>query len=137
MASKGGSTNKQAALARARERRRQLDRDRDAQDQRIEEATAFALVAIDARTEAEDAVAVATAELAVAVRKLLEQDVTAERAAALLEIDVTEVRRLSKVPAPVAQTKPAATAKPLPAVSSVTALPSQVGQVEDAARRAG
>ena len=42
MASKGGTTNKQAALARARERRRQLDRDRDAQDQRIEEVTAFA-----------------------------------------------------------------------------------------------
>jgi hypothetical protein len=138
MASKGGTTSRQAALARARERRRQLDRERDAQDQRIEEATAQALVALAARAEAEDAVAAATGELGVAVRKLLEEEVTAERAAALLEIDVAEVRRVSKAPAPVPQGKPAATVKSGPAgTSSVRALPSQVGEGEDAARRAG
>ena len=137
MASKGGSTNKQAALARARERRRQLDRDRDAQDQRIEEAAAFALVALDARGEAEAAVAAATAELGVAVRKLLEEDVSAERAAALLELDVAEVRRLSKAPTPAGQARQSAAASSSPAASSVTALPSQAGKDENAARRAG
>src|SRR4051794_15078219 len=104
MTSKGGSINKQAALARARERRRKLDRDRDAQDHRIEEATALALVAIDARTEAQAAVTRATAELGVVVRKLLEEDLTVERAASLLEIEVTELRRLSKAPTPEVQT---------------------------------
>jgi hypothetical protein len=137
MASKGGSNNKQAALAKARERRRQLDRDRDAQDQRIEEATAFALVALDARGDAEAAVAAATAELGVAVRKMLEEVVTAERAGALLELDVTEVRRLSKAPTPADQAKPTVAANTSSATSSVTALPSQAGQGENAARRAG
>jgi hypothetical protein len=78
----------------------------------------------------------------VAVRKLLEEDVTAERAAALLEIDVAEVRRVSKAPAPVPQGKPGATVQAASAgtsagTSSVRALPSQVGEGEDAARRAG
>jgi hypothetical protein len=138
MASKGGAASRQAALARARERRRQLDRERDAQDQRVEEATAQALVALAARAEAEDAVAAATGELGVAVRKLLEEDVTSERAAALLEIDVAEVRRVSKAPALGHQGKPAATVQAASAAtSSVRALPSQVGEGEDAARRAG
>ena len=96
MASKGGS--RQAALVRARERRRELDRDRDAHDQRIEEATAEAFVALDTRGEAQEAVAAATAQLGIAVRKLLAEDVTAEKATALLELDTAEVRRLSKAP---------------------------------------
>lgn len=130
MASKGGSTNRQAALARARERRRKLDRERDAQDQRIEEATAGALVALDLRAEAEEAVAAATAELGVAVRKLLEEDVSVERAAALLEIDVVEIRRLSKAPTP-----PAAPGRPASAGGSMASIPT--GDGADAARRAG
>jgi hypothetical protein len=81
---------------RARERRRELDRERDAQDERIEEATAEAFGALDARGQAQDAVAAATAQLGIAVRKLLAEDVTAEKAAALLELDMAEVRRLSK-----------------------------------------
>jgi hypothetical protein len=137
MAPKGGSINKQAALARARERRRKLDRDRDAQDHRIEEATARALVAIDARAEAQAAVTRATADLGVVVRTLLEEDLTVERAASLLEIDVTEVRRLSKAPTPEVQTKPTAAEKAAPVISSVTAVPAHAGQGDDAARRAG
>ena len=94
MTSRNGS--RQAALARARERRRELGRDRDAQDERIDEATAEAFVALDARAEAQEAVAAATAQLGTAIRKLLAEDVGAEKAAALLELDMAEVRRLSK-----------------------------------------
>lgn len=48
------------------------------------------------RTDPQQGVATATAQLGTAVRKLLAEDVTAERAAALLEIDLAEVRRLSR-----------------------------------------
>ena len=77
MASRSGS--RQAALVRARERRRELDRDRDAQDERIEEATAEALTALDARGEAQEAVAAASTQLGAAIRKLLAEDVTADQ----------------------------------------------------------
>jgi NCAIR mutase (PurE)-related protein len=80
-----------------RERRRALDRDRDARDQRIEEATAATLVALEHLTEAEDARTAATVMVGEALRELLAEDVTPERAAALLELDAAEVRRLSKV----------------------------------------
>ncbi len=52
-----------AALTKARERRRALDAARDEHDRRVEEATAEALVALEARIEAEQALAVATAAL--------------------------------------------------------------------------
>jgi hypothetical protein len=48
------NVHKQAnALAEARERRRELDKTRDEQDRRVEQATAIALVALDARRAAE------------------------------------------------------------------------------------
>ena len=83
------------ALAKARERRQKLDRDRDAKDQRIEEAAAEAMVALDARAEAQRALTAATADVGAALRNVLAEGVTLERAAALLEIDAGEVRRLS------------------------------------------
>jgi hypothetical protein len=50
------NVNKHAsALPRARERRRALDQARDEQDVRIEEASASALVALEARAVAEQA----------------------------------------------------------------------------------
>ena len=85
-----------AALTKARERRRALDAARDEHDRRVEEATAEALVALEARSEAEQALAVATAALGETLRTLLAEDVPAERAAALLELDSAEVRRLTK-----------------------------------------
>ena len=99
-----------AALTKARERRRALDAARDEHDRRVEEATAEALVALEARSEAEQALAVATAALGETLRTLLAEDVPAERAAALLELDIAEVRRLTKAadrPSPAA-TKPVA-----------------------------
>ena len=86
-----------AALTKARERRRALDAARDEHDRRVEEATAEALVALEARREAEQALQAATAALAETLRTLLAEDVPAERAAALLELDTAEVRRLTKM----------------------------------------
>jgi hypothetical protein len=85
------------ALAKARDRRRQLDKDRDAQDERIEERTALSLVALEGLAKAEASRDAAAAAAGDAVRDLLDEDVSPERAAALLELDVAEVRRLSKV----------------------------------------
>ena len=85
-----------AALTRARERRRALDAARDEHDRRVEEATAEALVALEARSEAEQALAAATAALGETLRMLLAEEVPAERVAALLELDTAEVRRLTK-----------------------------------------
>jgi hypothetical protein len=131
MASRNGS--RQAALVRARERRRELDRDRDAQDERIEEATAEAFVALDTRGEAQEAVAAATAQLGIAVRKLLAEDVTAEKAAALLELDMAEVRRLSKETPPTPGPRDRARGNE----AAVRTMPSSSNEDEDAARRAG
>ena len=92
------NVNKQAsALARARERRRELDKARDEQDRRVEHAAATALVALEARKAAELSVREATEGLADALRRLVSQNVSIESAAALLELDATEVRRLTKL----------------------------------------
>lgn len=88
-----------AALAKARERRIALDRERDARDRRIEEAAAEVLVLLDRRREVEEALAEANAQLGDALRRVLAEDVPAERAAALCDLDPLEVRRLSRPPA--------------------------------------
>ena len=91
------NVNRQAsALAKAREGRRELDKTRDEQDRRVEQATAMALVALDTRKDAERSLREATEGLADALRRLVGQEVSIERAAALLELDATEVRRLTK-----------------------------------------
>jgi hypothetical protein len=126
------NVSKQAsALARARERRRALDQARDEQDRRVEEATAAALVAWDARVEAQQTLDLATGHLGDALRVLMAQDTSAERAAALLELDASEIRRLAKA---TAGAEPPAAHRPL--TESVAALPAPAGG-ENATRRAG
>lgn len=125
------ASKQSAALAKARERRRELDRERDDQDRLVEEATAEAMVVLEQRGAAEQALAAATGELGEALRGLLGSGVSAERAAALLELDVAEVRRLTK---PLASETPSAAAKP--AAGAVRALPG-ADRGEGAARRAG
>jgi DNA-directed RNA polymerase specialized sigma24 family protein len=83
-----------SALAKARDRRRALDKARDEQDQRIDEATAGALVVLEIRADAERALESATRQLGEALKLLLAEDVSTDKAAALLELDATEVRRL-------------------------------------------
>ncbi len=96
------------------------------------------LVALADREQTEQALKAVTAKVGEALRVLLAEDVSAERAAALLEVDVAEIRRLAKVTAPAGAT--AAMAKPAdrPAANAptVTALPGAVGG-EGATRRAG
>jgi DNA-directed RNA polymerase specialized sigma24 family protein len=129
------NVSKQAgALAKARDRRRVLDRARDEQDQRIEEATASALVALEVRSGAERSLGSATSKVGEALKLLLAEDVSVDRAAALLELDVSEVRRLVK-PAPVrggeSVARPQSGGK-----ATVTVLPDASGG-DGAPRRAG
>lgn len=126
-----GVSTKQAALAKARERRRALDADRDAQDRRIEQAAARTLLALAGRAQAEAALLAATAAAGAEVRAVLAAGANPERAAALLDLDVTEVRCLAKVT--------------IAGPADTTAEPSQPGGAADrslsvvggAARRAG
>jgi hypothetical protein len=91
------NVSKQAsALAKARERRRALDKARDEQDQRIEEATAGAFIALEVRADAERALESATSLLGKALKLLLAEDVSIDKAGALLELEASEVRRLTR-----------------------------------------
>lgn len=114
------NVSKQAsALARARERRRALDKARDEQDQRIEEATAGAFIALEVRADAERALESATCQLGKALKLLLAEDVSTDKAAALLELEAAEVRRLTRAASPDggdadAQRQSAATAHGVP-----------------------
>jgi DNA-directed RNA polymerase specialized sigma24 family protein len=94
------ATKQASALATARHRRRELDKTRDTHDQQVEQATADALLSLELRTDADRALQSANDGLGQALRSLLEEDVSIERAAALLELDATEVRRLTKHAAP-------------------------------------
>ena len=103
-----GQVSRPRRFARARARRQQLDRDRDERDTRVENATADAIVALDARSAAEQALADANEVFAVALRALISEKVTPERAAALVDVSVGEVRRhLKESPTPEADVETA------------------------------
>jgi hypothetical protein len=99
------------ALKKARERQRELDREdderREARRKRIAEASAIAMVALGRYDDAAAALVEATVEVGAAVQTLMAEDVAADRAAALLELDSAEVRRFAKA----AADKPAASGK--------------------------
>ncbi len=91
------SKQEAAVRAEARRRRQELDRERDAADARVEERTAGALVAIEARDLAQQQLNARNTELGAALRGLLDEDVPVERAAAsLTQLSEAEVRRLTK-----------------------------------------
>lgn len=123
---------KQSALAKARKRRRALDRERGEQDQRIEEATAATLVALEVRADAERALDAAQAEVGKSLRLILAETVSLDRAAALLDLDVSEARRLMKA-APAEGAEQPAGGKP---AAPLAALPEAAGS-DSASRRAG
>jgi DNA-directed RNA polymerase specialized sigma24 family protein len=118
------NVSKQAsALAKARERRRALDKERDDQDKRIEEATAGAFIALEVRADAESALESATRKLGEALKLLLAEDVTIEKAAALLELEATDVRRLVRN----ASSDAIAANAPLqPGAAAASALPDEI-----------
>lgn len=86
----------QAALTRARERRVALDAERDARDRRIEGAAAEVFMLLGDRTEAEGDVAAANAAIGQALRRVLDEGIGAAAAGRLVDLDVAEVRRLTK-----------------------------------------
>jgi len=103
MASKVSS--RQQAMAKARERRSALDQDRVARDRRVEEATAQVLLQLEERAAAEQAVQVANTEIGAALRRLLQDEgIAAQGVGALVDLTVTQVRRLTRaVPATVGE----------------------------------
>lgn len=128
------NVSKQAsALAKARERRRVLDKARDEQDQRIEEATAGAFMALEVRADAERALESAARQLGEALKLLLAEDVSTDKAAALLELEATEVRRLVRTVSTDAG-EPNARGQSV-AAATVSVLPDAVG--DRVARQAG
>jgi len=95
MASKVSS--RQQAMAKARERRSALDQDRVARDRRVEEATAQVLLQLQERAAAEEAVQVANTEIGAALRRLLQDEgIAAQGVGALVDLTVSEVRRLAR-----------------------------------------
>jgi hypothetical protein len=105
MASKVSS--RQQAMAKARERRTALDQDRAARDRRVEEATAQVLLQLQERAAAEQAVQVANAQIGVVLRRLLDDEgIAAHGVGGLVELTVSEVRRLARaVPPPLARAR--------------------------------
>ncbi len=90
------SKQEAAVRAEARRRRQELDRERDAADARVEERTAGALMAIEARDLAQQQLEARNTELGATLRGLLDEDVPVERAAALTQLSEAEVRRLAR-----------------------------------------
>lgn len=127
------NVSKQAsALAKARARRRALDKARDEQDQRIEEATAGAFIALEVRADAERALESATKKLGEALKLLLAEDLSTDKAAALLELEATEVRRLVRT---VSTDAGESNARRQPAAATVSVLPEAIA--DRVARQAG
>ncbi len=104
------ASTKQAALAKARQRRVALDQDRAARDSRVELAAADVYVLIEDRSAAEQAVQAANVAIGAVLRRLLEQEsLTLDGVAQLCELELAQVRRLTRTPT--------ASTPPAPAVS--------------------
>jgi len=88
---------RQQAMAKARERRSALDQDRAARDRRVEEATAQVLLQLQERAAAQEAVQAVNAEIGVVLRRLLDDEgIAAQGVGSLVDLTVTQVRRLAR-----------------------------------------
>ena len=87
---------KQAALSRARQRRVALDRDRAARDNRVEQAAARVFLLLEQHAAAERAMKEAKTEVGQTLRELLEEGIALDGVAQLCELEVAEVRRLTR-----------------------------------------
>jgi len=86
---------RQQAMAKARERRSALDQDRAARDRRVEEATAQVL--LQERAAAQEVVQAVNAEIGAVLRRLLDDEgIAAQGVGSLVELTVTQVRRLAR-----------------------------------------
>lgn len=86
----------QQARSRARARRVELDAERAAKDERIELGAAAVYLGSAQRDDALAAVERAEQVMAAGLRTLLAEGVSVQRAAALCELRVAEVRRLQR-----------------------------------------
>jgi len=92
-----GSRQQAMAMAMARERRSALDQDRAARDRRVEEATAQVLLQLQERAAAEQAVQIANAQIGAVLRRLLnDEGIAAQGVGGLVDLTVSEVRRLAR-----------------------------------------
>ncbi len=91
---------KARALEKARVRRIELDKERDARDRRLEDAAADVLVLLEQRAEAHQLVERANSAIGKALRRMTEEDASAERIAALCDLDAGEVKRLMRTARP-------------------------------------
>jgi DNA-directed RNA polymerase specialized sigma24 family protein len=89
----------QAARQKARDRRIALDVGREARDRRIEDAAAHVFTRLEQRAEAEQTIAATNAAIGEALTRLAGEGLSVEAVAELLELDVAEVRRLSRMAA--------------------------------------
>lgn len=89
-------TAKQHALATARARRVAMDAERDVRDRRVEDATATALVSLAERAKVAQDLARLNLVIGNALRRVLDEGVSVDGAAHLLELDVAEVKRLAR-----------------------------------------
>ena len=88
---------RQQAMAKARERRSALDQDRAARDRRVEEATAQVLLQLQERAAAQETVQAANAEIGAVLRRLLDDEgIGAQGVGLLVELTVTQERRLAR-----------------------------------------
>ncbi len=89
----------QAARQKARDRRITLDVDREARDRRVEDAAAQVFGQLEHRAEAEAAIIAANSAIGAALVRLTVEGLSVEAAAHLLDLEVAEVRRLSRAAA--------------------------------------
>jgi len=74
-----------------------LDQDRAARDRRVEEATAQVLLQLQDRAAAEQAVQVANAQIGAVLRRLLDDEgIAAQGVGGLVDLTVSQVRRLAR-----------------------------------------
>lgn len=136
------ANGRQAALARARERRIALDEGRDARDLRVEETAAEVFVLLEERAAAETKASETSAAIGERLRRLLAEDVGVDGVAQLVDLDVAEVRRLTRPAAAEKAEVMAATASRDGAGGAPAAPAARVGVTGDvgtdsATRRAG
>jgi len=112
------ASTKQAALTKARQRRVALDQDRAARDSRVELAAAEVYVLIEDRSTAEQKVQAANVAIGAVLRQLLEQEsLTLDGVAQLCELELAEVRRLTRTPTASTPTAAAASSPVTPQAS--------------------
>jgi hypothetical protein len=89
----------QAARQKARDRRIALDVGREARDRRIEDAAACVFARLEERAEAEQTIAATNAVIGEALTRLACEGLSVDAIAELLELEVAEIRRLSRTAA--------------------------------------